>query len=1035
MAAQGNKVLGLYFSFLCIIVCAEISGFIAGGHAVCLEAERKALLKFRDGLSDPENRLFSWQGRDCCSWRGVFCDNRTGNVVGINLRNPYPFNPFSTTPNRYGFWNLSGQIDSSLLELKSLRHLDLSLNTFDGVSIPEYFGSLKELTYLNLSNSKFGGIVPEELGNISSLQYLDLSGNFLLSSSSLQWVSGLSSLVALDMGSVDLSMVNDNWVEAVNHLPFLEELHFPNCFLSSMTYSLPIVNLTSLKVLDLSQNSFNSRFPDWVVNVTGLVSFDISQSGLHGSIPVVFGEFPHLEELNLGFNENLTANISELLGGSWKRIKSLILKKNKLYGEIPMNIGNMNLLEEFDLASNNVGGKLPGIIGKPCSTTSDCFADSSLSNLKVFDMNINQLSGELPDWFGGLKSLVQLHLGNNNLRGSIPSSVWSLQHLQSIDLSGNQLNGSVPQTLGQLSELQVLDLSLNNLGGSLTEAHFLLLQKLKILKLASNSFIFQVNPSWVLPFQVTSLFLGSCHLGPRFPLWLQNQNAVSFLDLSNASISDTIPEWFWDISSNLSLLNLSYNHIQGQLPNPFRVGAYADVDLRSNQLQGQLPLPYSPLSLFDVSNNQLSGPLHQSISSVTPDITILAISNNHFTGSIPLSIGQMLSLQVLDLSRNGFIGKIPPSLGNCSYIKALDLSSNYLTGWVPESIGRLQQLKSLHLNNNSLSGKFPASVKNCTSLETLDLGENRFSGLIPKWVGRRLSSLGILRLRSNNFRGSIPEELSYLKSLHVLDLAHNNLSSTIPTSFGKFAEMAVKQRINKNLFYGFVRGVYYQESLYVSINGAPREYNKMLYLVTSIDISSNNLSGEIPEELLRLSGLLVLNLSRNSLTGRIPDKIADLEELLSLDVSENKLSGEIPSSISTMSFLTYLNMSNNNLSGRIPLGGQMHTFSPSSFTGNVALCGAPLPKNCSTDEPPLPPKNDEDDEDGEADEGPWIYLSTPIGFIVGFLGLFGVVVIRKSWTDSYVRFIDKFVEWIYNTRAGQLCQNPKVKKKRNPVRR
>ncbi|XP_068639584.1 receptor-like protein EIX2 [Aristolochia californica] len=1032
MGAQfDSHVVGLCISFLCTILCAEISGSIAGAPLVCLEAERKALLKFRDGLNDPEHRLSSWQGGDCCSWRGVVCDNQTGNVVGINLRNPYPFNPLSKIANRYGFWNLSGQIDSSLRELKALKYLDLSLNTFNGISIPDFFGSLKELRYLNLSKNEFSGIVPGELGNLSSLQYLDLSGNFLLSSNSIQWVSGLASLRALDMDSVDLSMVNDNWVEAVNHLPLLEDLRLTNCFLSSMTSSLPNVNFTSLRVLHLNGSSFNSTIPDWVVNVTGLVSLDLSQSDLYGSIPVELGEFPYLEELNLGFNENLTANISELLGGSWKKIKSIILKENKLHGEIPTNIGNMSLLEELDLASNNIQGTLPGTIGKPCSTSnSDCFADTALSNLKVFDMNTNRLSGELPGWLGGLKSLVHLHLGNNNLRGSIPSSVWSLRNLQSINLSGNQLNGSISQSLGQLSGLQDLDLSLNNLGGSLTEAHFLHLQKLKILNLLSNSFVFGVNPSWVPPFQVTSLFLGSCHLGPRFPLWLQNQKAVSYLDLSNASISDTIPEWFWDISSNLSLLNLSYNHIQGQLPNPFRVGAFADVDLRSNQLQGQLPLPFYPLSLLDLSNNQFTGPLHPNISSVMPDITILAISSNHLTGSIPFSIGEMLSLQVLDLSRNGFTEGIPSSLGNCSYLKALDLSSNYLAGWVPESIGHLQQLKSLHLNNNSLSGKFPASLKNCTSLEMLDLGENRFSGLIPKWVGRRLSSLGILRLRSNNFRGSIPQELSYLKSLHVLDLAHNNLSGKIPASFGNFMDMDVKQRVNKNLFYGFVRGVYYQESLYVAISGAPREYNKLLYLVTSIDLSSNNLSGEIPE-LSRLSGLLVLDLSKNRLTGNIPDNIADLKELISLDVSENKLSGEIPSPISTMSFLSYLNLSNNNLSGRIPLGGQMQTFDPSSFTGNAALCGAPLPKSCSSEGPKFTPTNDEDGGDG--DEAIWFYLSVATGFIVGFLGLFGSLLIRRSWTDSYVRFIDKILAWIYDTRAGQLCQKSKVKK-RNPVR-
>ena len=65
--------------------------------------------------------------------------------------------------------NLSGEIRPSLLKPKFLRYLDLSGNTFEHILIPEFFGSLKKLQYLNLSHDGFNGVVPPTLGNLSNL--------------------------------------------------------------------------------------------------------------------------------------------------------------------------------------------------------------------------------------------------------------------------------------------------------------------------------------------------------------------------------------------------------------------------------------------------------------------------------------------------------------------------------------------------------------------------------------------------------------------------------------------------------------------------------------------------------------------------------------------------------------------------------------------------------------------------------------------------------------------------------------------------
>jgi len=65
---------------------------------------------------------------------------------------------------------------------------------------------------------------------------------------------------------------------------------------------------------------------------------------------------------------------------------------------------------------------------------------------------------------------------------------------------------------------------------------------------------------------------------------------------------------------------------------------------------------------------------------------------------------------------------------------------------------------------------------------------------------------------------------------------------------------------------GFVAGSYDDRAIWMW-KGREREYQSILALVKSIDLSSNKLVGTIPREILKLDGLISLNLSRNLLTG------------------------------------------------------------------------------------------------------------------------------------------------------------------------
>ena len=174
---------------------------------------------------------------------------------------------------------------------------------------------------------------------------------------------------------------------------------------------------------------------------------------------------------------------------------------------------------------------------------------------------------------------------------------------------------------------------------------------------------------------------------------------------------------------------------------------------------------------------------------------------------------------------------------------------------------------------------------------------------------------------------------------------------------------------------------------------------------------------------MSLDGLRSLNLSRNHLVGPIPPNIGEMNFLESLDLSRNHLSCSMPYSMTDMTFLLVLNVSHNNLSGKIPIGSQFNTFENSSYMENPQLCGFPLSMICSSDEliedPHCSNENGDGENQGIQKEGhdgfkiSSFYLSMGLGFIAGFWGLWGSLILNRSWRHSYFCFLGNMTDKIY----------------------
>ncbi|KAL8239845.1 hypothetical protein R6Q59_016412 [Mikania micrantha] len=1019
----------LFVSSLCTLcLCNQNTDDV-----LCIATEQLALIQLKNNLIDRANRLSSWVGKNCCSWSGVVCNNITGHVQEIHLRGPKyeTDDEFEEASKQM----LSGTISPSVTNLSQLMNLDLSSNDFGLNPIPAFFGSFKNLRYLNISKSKFRGEIPHQLGNLSSLRVLDLHDSDLLYSNlhskSLKWLEDLKELQHLDMSRIDLTTASD-WLRVISALPSLLEIHFSLCGLNQFPSNPAMVSFTSLEVLDLSNNIFSdSMLPGWIFSLHKLVLLDLTNCYISSLTPGTLGGFYSMPSLmtlgvssnsfvntssllndlsslsNLRFLDVSTCNISAPILRTLQNLSSIVhldLSNNEIVEEIPKSLSNLCNLITLDLQSNNFFGDVSELLERFCECESPklellAFRGNyligrlpeklgRLKNLGSMDLAYNKLNGTIPDSVGSLSRLKILQMNINQLTGSIPDTIGGLSSLNFIDLSYNKLNGSLPESIGRLGELETLIVHHNLLTGIVTENHFANLTSLQTLWIGDNNLVFKLNVnSWIPPFQLQVLRIGSCSLGPQFPSWIQSQTSLTELDLANTNISDTLPNWIWTTFSTLIFLNMSHNNIQGKLGNVSFLAPGALLDLSDNHLHGVLPGQFNrpDLDFLDLSSNNLSGSLEPFLCS---------------------SIQEPRQLRVLNLANNNMSGVISDCWMNWEFLFILNLENNQFSGEIPPSLGNLSSLLSLDIRGNKLSGNLPISLLNSKSLMIIELAENELVGRIPASIERDNTSLKLLSLRSNKLEGKIPDEICHLISIQIMDLAHNELSGKMPTCFTNFSVISGRQSSGPFLLYDvlFQNIVLGRASLVTK--GRVSTYDNILYLVTTLDLSNNKFSGSIPDELVSLLGLRYLNLSHNNLTGRIPNLFSKSGVLESLDLSVNHLDGKFPSSLSALTTLNFLNVSYNNLVGRIPTGSQLQTMNESSFIGN-ALCEYPLPA-CSQNNGNPRGTNDKHDESNGID---WILiLCTLIGLIIGFWIIIAPLIVSERLRNTYYQFLEDI--WI-----------------------
>ncbi|KAH0684355.1 hypothetical protein KY289_022107 [Solanum tuberosum] len=380
------------------------------------------------------------------------------------------------------------------------------------------------------------------------------------------------------------------------------------------------------------------------------------------------------------------------------------------------------------------------------------------------------------------------------------------------------------------------------------------------------------------------------------------------MTIVDCQLSGSLPSNVGQGTPNLKEIYLGINNLTGVFPAFISNASRLTVlDLSNNILSGSIPDSLGNLEFLEVLQIGLNKLIYQNPSSQLTFLTSLTrcrnlrelvIAPNPLNGILPVSIGNFSSsLQIFSAPRCKLRGIIPEEIGNLTNVLSISLFANDLTGFIPKTVKGLQKLQRILIQSNMISGTIPDEICHLQNIGDMSLRENKISGPLPSCLGN-LTSLRNLYISSNRLNSSLPESLWSLQDLLAILATSNSFSGVLSPQIGS------------------------------------------LKAISYIDLSYNNFSGMIPSSMGSLQKLIKLPLSHNRLDGPIPESFGKLLSLEFLDLSYNNLSGEIPKSLEALMYLKYLNVSFNELSGEIPTGGPFANFTNQSFLSNNALCGA-----------------------------------------------------------------------------------------------
>ncbi|KAK2883810.1 hypothetical protein Q8A67_017447 [Cirrhinus molitorella] len=450
---------------------------------------------------------------------------------------------------------LSGDV---LKPLVSLEMLVLRENNIYRMQPASFFLNMRRFQVLDLSYNKINSICEEDL--------LSFQGKYFM---------------FLQLASVTLQDMKENWLGwdkcgnpfrnmsitvldiSGNGFNVNSAKRFFNAITGSQIQSLTLSNSRNLG----RSSGNNSKDPDGFtfkgLEVSGIKTFDLSNSNIFALTYSVFGYLPDLEQITLAQSQISKIEKNAFLGTT--NLLKLDLSRNFL-GDINFEtFQNLEKLEVLDLSYNHIW-----MLGLR--------SFQGLPNLLRLNLTGNSL--KYTHRFASLPSLEKLYFGDNKIThvSYLPNIATNLKTLY---LHFNKISSvsELYTILEKFPQIEEIVLRGNELVYCPHDEHNVLSQKIRILDLANAGLEVIWSEGKCLNVfnnldQLEALFLNSNRLQSLPKAIFKDLTILSFLDLSFNSLkylpSSIFPE-------SLQYLNLEYNSIYSVDPNLFSTLSYLNL--------------------------------------------------------------------------------------------------------------------------------------------------------------------------------------------------------------------------------------------------------------------------------------------------------------------------------------------------------------------------------------------------------------------------------------------------------------------------
>ncbi|XP_051004954.1 transforming growth factor beta activator LRRC32 isoform X3 [Acomys russatus] len=528
----------------------------------------------------------------------------------------------------------------------------------------------------------------------------------------------------------------------------------------------PSVLSLDIQALYLSGNQLQSILVSPLGFYTALHHLDLSDNEISFLQPGVFQALPHLEYLNLAYNQLATGMALNSGGlGHLPLVTSLDLSGNSLYGSLVERLlGEAPSLHTLSLAENSL-------------TRLARHTFWGVPALQQLDLHSNILMDIEDGAFEALPRLTHLNLSRNSLTCI---SDFSLQQLQVLDLSRNSIEAfqtaSEPQAQFQLAWLDLRENKLLhfpdlaafprlvylNVSNNLIRLPAGLSQDSEDLHAPSEGWSASPlsNPSRntsTRPLsQLLNLDLSYNEIELVPASFLEHLASLRFLNLSRNCLRSFEARQVGSLPC-LALLDLSHNVLEALELSTKALGSLKTLLLQDNALRELSPYTFAGLTSLESLNlqgNQVNpcgeqaelGPPGCVDFSGIPTLHVLNLAGNSME---TLRAGSFLHtpLTDLDLSANPGLEMAAGALAGLeASLEVLELQGNGLIV-LKVDLPCFRNLRCLNLAENRLS-RLPAWTQ-AVSLEVLDLRNNSFSLLPGNAMGGLEASLRRLYLQGN----------------------------------------------------------------------------------------------------------------------------------------------------------------------------------------------------------------------------------------------------------------------------------------------